>query len=1057
MSGGIRFISAGAGSGKTYRLTQLLFEELQAGRIRPLGVLATTFTNRATTELRERVRSFLVEQGDYDGAVAIGAARIGTVNSVCGGLLQRFAFEAGLPTEQRVLDEARASQLLRETIDTVIAGHSLTELLQVARRLSLDSAPQDPLPPWQKALGRLVDQARANAIDADALRGAGGLNAANLLAHFPAPVTGDLDARLRQAIAAALPEVRTALEQTRQKNVGEYLEQLHAAERSLQDGTLTWALWNKLTAAAPAKLRTVAEPIIEAAGLYTAHPRLRDDLTRYLELMYALAADSLDAYATAKRQIGALDFTDQERLLLDVLDDPFVASTLGDELDLLMVDEFQDTSPIQLALFLKLAQYARQVVWVGDIKQAIYGFRGSDTALMRSVIEALPKLGGTKEVLEYSWRSRPALVQFVNHVFANRFEGIPPSEVELSPKRPEIDNAVAVADWLLDGSNAEKRNAALAAGICKLLASDTQVVDTQTGQLRKVRAADIAVLARANDTVTAIAAALQDAGIASATQQPGLLARPEAVLALACIRRLNDDNDTLATAEIVSLADCAEPESWLADRLAWLASGEPPKGWKERALDGQKPHVILETLRGLRDQAAVLTPREAVELVIARCGLARRVLQWQQDADRSRVRLSNLDRLITLAQQYEDECLAASDAASLSGLLLWLQDLAGNKLDTMAAPAVDAVQVLTHHAAKGLEWPVVVLCDLANDVRDRLWDIQAESLDAFDVDRPLHRRFIRYWPWAFGQQKKVPIADEIAALPVGLAAHGDAIEENKRLLYVSMTRARDLLVLARQQKNPTGEWMDTVELGGILPEGDTAAIELSTSKTVPFARWQLVGEPGQREDTASGADLAWFEHIDKPQERAPLRVSPSSVQGATARILETVPVGSRIDTASTEDRSRLGDAIHACIAADLATKGKPLNLPEVEAVLDRMQSARDVEASALHRQLGAIRSWLTSRWPEAVPVIEFPMTRATAEGQQVRGRADLVLRTASGWILFDHKSTPQGAQQWGDLAATHAGQLAAYRDVLEAASGRPVEQVWLVLPVAGAALRVELS
>lgn len=181
------------------------------------------------------------------------------------------------------------------------------------------------------------------------------------------------------------------------------------------------------------------------------------------------------------------------------------------------------------------------------------------------------------------------------------------------------------------------------------------------------------------------------------------------------------------------------------------------------------------------------------------------------------------------------------------------------------------------------------------------------------------------------------------------------------------------------------------------------------------------------------------------------------MQGATARILETVPVGSRIDTASTEDRSRLGDAIHACIAADLATKGKPLNLPEVEAILARMQSARDVEASALHRQLGAIRSWLTSRWPEAVPVIEFPMTRVTAEGQQVRGRADLVLRTASGWVLFDHKSTPQGAQQWGDLAATHAGQLAAYRDVLEAASGLPVEQVWLVLPVAGAALRVELS
>jgi hypothetical protein len=120
--------------------------------------------------------------------------------------------------------------------------------------------------------------------------------------------------------------------------------------------------------------------------------------------------------------------------------------------------------------------------------------------------------------------------------------------------------------------------------------------------------------------------------------------------------------------------------------------------------------------------------------------------------------------------------------------------------------------------------PIVVHCDPASEVRDRLWDIQAESLDAIDVGRPLHRRFVRYWPWAFGKQKKVPIADETAALPVGLAAHADAIEENIRLLYVSMTRARDLLVLARQQKNPTGEWMDTVVLGDILPEGDGVAI-----------------------------------------------------------------------------------------------------------------------------------------------------------------------------------------------------------------------------------------
>ena len=1003
MSARFRFISAGAGSGKTYRLTELLLAELRAGRVRPAGVLATTFTKRAATELRERVRGFLIEQGEFTRADAVGSARIGTVNGVCGSLLQRFAFEAGLPTEQRVLDEDRAKQLLREAIDSVIESDALSELLQVARRLSLDADPRGARPPWQEALGALVNQARANAIDAVQLRGFGSVNADNLLAHFPQAAKGDLDAQLSAALAVAIPGVTQSVQDTPQKNTKEYLDLLVSAQRDLSQRTLAWSTWNKLTASGPAKVKALAEPVIEVAAMLASHAGLQADLRRYLELMFVLAADALDAYANAKRQIGALDFTDQERLLLDVLDDPFVASTLAEELDLLMVDEFQDTSPIQLALFLKLARYARQVVWVGDIKQAIYGFRGSDTALMRSVIEALPKLGGTKEVLAHSWRSRPALVEFVNHVFATRFEGLAASEVTLSAKRPEIDGTAAVADWLIEGGNAEARNQALAAGIQRLLASGVEIVDPKTEQLRAVRAADIAILVRANDTVKDIAAALGAAGIASATQQPGLLGEPEVVLALACIRRLNDDNDTLATAEIVSLADCAEPETWIVDRLEWLAAGEAHGEWKERAIAGQEPHVILETLRSLRDQAAVLTPREAVELVIARCGLARRVVQWQQGADRARVRLANLDRVIGLAQQYEDECLSGRDAASLSGLLLWLQDLQANALDTKALPAVDAVQVMTHHAAKGLEWPVVVLCDLASDVRDRLWGVQTESLAAFDVDRPLHGRFVRYWPWAFGAQKNVAITDEISTLPIGQAAHADAAEENKRLLYVSMTRARDILVFARQAKKQTGEWMDTVALGEILPKEDQRVIKLPGGTEVPFERWELGAEVLSDATEAGEIDLSWFEHVDKPLVRPPLKVSPSSLTGATACIVETVPIGRRIDTGDSDDRSRLGEAIHACIAADLATPLRPLDLTEVAAILKRMQAADDVDPAALHHQLAALRAWLDS------PVARCdPRGRTPCRAGHVRRAA--CARAGRSCLAHGHGLDPDGSQ-----------------------------------------------
>jgi len=95
MAAQIRFVSAGAGSGKTYALTKILSEELAGKRARPSGVIATTFTRKAAAELRERVRSHLIGEGEYAMANAMGQARIGTVNGVCGGLLERAAFPSG--------------------------------------------------------------------------------------------------------------------------------------------------------------------------------------------------------------------------------------------------------------------------------------------------------------------------------------------------------------------------------------------------------------------------------------------------------------------------------------------------------------------------------------------------------------------------------------------------------------------------------------------------------------------------------------------------------------------------------------------------------------------------------------------------------------------------------------------------------------------------------------------------------------------------------------------------------------------------------------------------
>jgi ATP-dependent exoDNAse (exonuclease V) beta subunit len=1053
MSQTLRFLSAGAGSGKTYRLTQILHDMLIDGRVRPSGILATTFTKKAAAELRERVRSHLIQRGAYSHATAIGQARIGTVNSVCGNLLARFAFEAGMPMEQRVLDESSATQLLDEAIDQVIEGKTLTTLMTVVRRLCLDEVDRGSTDEdWKCALREIVSQARANGIDAAQLRTFGARNAAQLLGLFPLPTTRDLTAELRLAIRAALPIVRQAQNAKPQNNTADYLRELEAFERSLTDGHFQWAHWSRLSKGDPsARLRVATQAVATLAGEHAKHPILHQDVREYLETMFALGADVLEVYRARKRQMGAVDFTDQECELLKILDLPEVAETLEAELDLLMVDEFQDTSPVQLALFLKLAQFAKHVVWVGDVKQAIYGFRGGDAALMSAVVNALPTLGGQRETLEDSWRSRPALVHFVNGVFGGAFAPLKPADVHLKPKREEFQGTAAVEDWLLEGDNADEQYHSIAAGIATLINDRTPITDPQSGQLRPLRLGDIAVLARSKNHVNAIAHVLQSQGIMASTEHPGLLNRPEMVLALACLRRLNDERDTIATAEIVSLAECADPEFWLVDRLAWLESGAPAARWRET---GATAHPIFRAIQGLRQQLSHLSPQETVHLLLARGDLARHVLQWQQSPERARLRLANLERLTELAAEYEEACRSTGEAATISGLLLWLQELQG-QTDMLPQPPVDAVQVMTHHAAKGLEWPMVVLVDLAGDVKDSIWDaVRAESSAAFDAQQPLTDRFLRYWPWPYGAQVKVPVADVVEACPAAQVIQGAAIEEHKRLLYVSMTRARDILVLARQAKKLDGPWMDAVPLASILPPGDPSVISLTGGRTVPFKRRNLAPGSAQLAIAPPNCDLRWFEVPDVITAKLPLTVNPSHSTPIVATIVETVTIGTRIKVDRDCDPAALGDAVHACLAAYLSSDKAPLDETHVRAILDRMGTPEFVRPGDLLRQLVSVRRWLTSRWPKAQLVVEVPITQTLAGGQIMNGRIDLLLKTDQGWILLDHKSGSQNSTQWAKLAAAYGGQFTAYSAALEAATGVAVLETWLVMPIAGAALKV---
>ncbi|MEF8703564.1 MAG: UvrD-helicase domain-containing protein [Candidatus Accumulibacter sp. UW26] len=1053
----ITFISAGAGSGKTHRLTEILHRELTEKRVRPAGIIATTFTRKAATELRERVRAHLLGQGEFSLANTIGQARIGTVNSVCGQLLERFAFEAGMATEQQVVAEVEAGILLGKAIDVVMDDQTLGTFLDGVRRLGLDES-------WKTALQSLVTLIRANDIAPERLASFARDNAAALLSHFPTPTDEDLDQRLRQAIAAAQTAIeQAALSRGIKKNTQDYLAQLRAFDRSLTQRGAAWSEWVKLAKSAPeAGLKGLVEPIAELAGRLAEHRELHADLTQYLDRMFDLAARALTIYARQKRELGVLDFADQEQQLLKLLDHPAVADVLGEELDLLMVDEFQDTSPIQLALFLKLAGFARQVFWVGDIKQAIYGFRGSDSGLMQAIIQALPAFGGSQEILPSSWRSRPQLVRLVNAVFGHAFaDSLSKEAVELQPTRTDPLAGAVLANWILTGRNQAQEAAALAVGVQKLVESGYQVVDPQTSRGRAIRHGDIAVLSRSHAGVQTIDQALRERGIPCATAQPGLLKTPEATLAMACLRRLDDPGDTLATAEIVSMADGAEPEQWVADRLRYLNAGGLADEWLEKDGEQGKAHPLLSRLARLRSSLPLLAPREGLQTVIAICELPAKIVRWSPDAGLTRLRLANLDALLDLAGQYEELCRSGQHAASIAGLILWLGEVAAEEKDLQAEPAIDAVKVMTHHAAKGLEWPVVVLTDLAAPVKDRLWSISAQAGTEFSVHAPLAERFIRYWPWPFGAQQKVALAEAIARTPMAAGFRNSAIEESKRLLYVSMTRARDLMVLARSHRQQSGEWLACLDAPWLLPTAGENALTLPDGEKMAALCWHL--EAAAAPVTAGSKTLAQALHWFLPATSLPLRpalsVNPSAAgkgdhRTGASRVLETCRVGEPIPFPECADPNLLGTAIHACLALSFADPRCLIEVGEIERLLRGYPLAGTLSATRVLHQAQALHAWIATRWPDSRAFAEHPVESVLASGQVLNGRLDLLLDAAEGWILIDHKSSPLAPEHWDRLANAHAEQLAAYADAIYRASGRKVVEKWLFLPVAAGCVRV---
>ncbi len=1037
----VTFISAGAGSGKTYRLTEELESALVKDGIHPAGVIGTTFTVKAAGELKERVRERLIRSGRPQLAEQMAQALIGTVHSVCERLLKRFAFELGLSPELNVVSIEDTRRFFDQALDAVLSAARARRMNGLAERLGIDD--------WQGHVKALADAARGNNLPPEALPAMGVKSADDLLAFFPLPEARDGEAELLNAVRNALHAIDVGADPT--KKTASYVKELRHAIYRLRRPPVPWSVWIALSKGAAAKKsEPLAAKVRAAAARFETHPRFHADIRDYVTGVFEIAGEALAAFRAIKTERGLIDFTDMEQLSLHALEVPAVCARLDEELELLLVDEFQDTNPMQLAIFVGLAQLADKVIFVGDVKQAIYAFRGCDPDLVFNTLSALTQRGSTADILNRSWRSRPPLVQYINAVFSEAFAGeIKAAELRLDPERAELVGDPAVLHWTLPGRSNAERAGTLARGVAELVRSGYRVVDPNTNAVRPVRWGDIAVLAATNKNVEGIARALRAAGVPMKMTLAGLLGVPEVCLAKACLRRLNDATDTQATAEIIALAQGQDAETWLADRLRWLESQEDGYSW------GETTHPVVGKIKQVRGEIATQSPVEIVARVLNYVGIRDAVTAWGPDAIKAKQRQRNLDAFLRLAVEYEEHCEAQHEAATLTGFLFWLENPHSPELDLQPVVTTgDAVHVLTHHRAKGLEWPVVIATDFHYPWRSRLWDIRVEGPEGrIDLDDPLGDRVIRFWPPIFGRQTQgIPVLDKILDSEEGRWCQRKSESENRRLAYVGLTRARDGLVIALPAGNPKeNAWIHTFGGQYLLPTAE--GLQLPGDNAVPCSAVTL------DEDGTPPEPLAftprWF-MARQPMMDA-LKENVGASQGLAlegAGMGETIDLGERVPIHG-DDMIAIGNALHAVVAAELVNPDREDAIARATAILAAYGAGSYVSAEDAIACARRFRRWVLARFRPQRILVEYPVSQRCPNGQVVKGWIDVLVETSGGWVIIDHKSSPRPKAEWSQEVIEHSGQLQNYKNML-AAAGRSALECWVHFPVSGGVVRVDI-
>jgi ATP-dependent exoDNAse (exonuclease V) beta subunit len=1039
MKSTLELVRAGAGSGKTTDLCKTVAEAVAKG-LDPARLLATTFTKKAAAELKGRIQTKLLSRdgeriAGNRNAERLELAAIGTVHSVAHQLLSRYAIEMGLSPRLEVMTEEAGIRALGELLGAMpMADRKL--LADLAERLGVDDIDQ--------RIRLLLNAKRGNRIsDSDFARqmAESAERVCALLAPEGAAAEEAPANRLRELAGEALTEIDKLNDTTGTT------DKARQKLRQLKSGQLP--LWGSYLEAIriEAGKRSGANAKLDSLRTHAAgvcrEPRLHADV-RLFSAQLAQATLRLEAdYRRYKSDRGLVDFTDLETLFLELLENDELAARLAEDFDLVMVDEFQDTNPLQLAVFQRLRRIAPRNRWVGDPKQAIYGFRDTDPKLVNDIWDGSPD--AERAELPRNFRSQRGLVQLVGALFGSVFG----ADALQTPDKPGLPRGVE--RWIFDTKNQAEDAAALAVGIAKLHAEG-------------IRFGDIAVLERTNPQIRTTADGLEKLGIPYLIEHPGLFSTREGAIILAGLRLVADRNDSLAAATVIHLLTdpYQDTPEWIGQRLQTLRSES-----QEDENVFRKPWEDDPRLGGIEDiDRSLESPSVIVQRVIETLRLPALIARWNDPARRC----SNLDSLLRHAREYEEGATESGRAATLTGLILHLERLQEERQDVCFPPlGHDAVTVMTYHSAKGLEWPVVVLDGLNTSRDPDMWSPVVTGGGNADADS-LEGRTLRAWVWPFGKTEgEFPRARSGSGLEDRGLASEEGQEraardraENLRLLYVGCTRAKSKLVFAHREGNY--EWLARLTeidrtLDWRLGEGEHGLQDIDTTFVVRRLNAGMLEE----HQIASLDRERWFaaHEAGDPRDGKPRYSSPSqaTAESDTVQVrCEELPSRSYFPSGAGEDRyAPIGDAVHSYLAA--LPSARNINQHEKERVAERCLAAFGVTGLLPPADVVAtgerFQQWVEEKYPEAEWLVETSVIGTRAVGGRWLGTADLLLRLPDGKIvIIDHKSAPIRRNDCGSKAKEFAAQLCGYSEALSSV-GERVAGEWIHFALAG--VMVELQ